>query len=297
MHRLYQLAALVFLATAGVAVAKEHKIPAHAHFATVLPGKALPTDVQCAAWVQADARAEVRPDNARYNLTRGKHLPLPFFFGSDARANTQIAARVSGQFVGTTEEILRWGACKWGLDEDVVKALAVQYSGWQQARRAGEVHLNAVVEAAERYKNPAPAFESVNCQNNTMPGSVTPPRALPADAKASACSRDWGVMQVNYEQHPGAWPQAEASTAMNVDVALAEIRACYQGYEKWLSSKPVTAGGKPYAKGDLWGCVGRYKSGLWHDAEAESYIAEVKLQLQNRSWEVPAFADANWVYP
>src|SRR5947209_15932883 len=39
---------------------------------------------------------------------------------------------------GTTEEILTWGACKWGLDADVVKAVAVQESDWRQSTVSDE---------------------------------------------------------------------------------------------------------------------------------------------------------------
>ena len=41
-------------------------------------------------------------------------------------------ARVDGKFTGTTDQILRWGACKWGIDEDVVRAEAVAESHWRQ---------------------------------------------------------------------------------------------------------------------------------------------------------------------
>jgi hypothetical protein len=287
-------------APAGVAISHAKvKGTAPSHFATVLPNKPLPSDAQCATWVQANPIAESRPSNALYNLTRGKTLKLPFFYGSDARANSQIATRVSGNFVGTTEEIIRWGACKWGIDENVVKAVAVQDSDWQQAHRAGETHLAEAINAAALYGNPVPPFQSAECSHNTMPGATLTPVALTANNSgiSPSCSRDWGVLQVNYEQHPSTWPQAEASTAMNVDVALSVVRACYQGYEKWLSTKTVDAGMKAYAKGDLMGCVGRYKSGLWHDAAAERYIAQINTQLFDKVWTHPDFQNKAWVYP
>jgi hypothetical protein len=51
----------------------------------------------------------------------------------DERANTQIKPRVTGNFTGTTDEILQWGACKWGFDEDTVRAVAVIESWWRQS--------------------------------------------------------------------------------------------------------------------------------------------------------------------
>jgi len=89
------------------------------------PGAPLPKETRCAAVVER-ASWEPRPENFEANHTRGTPLasaPLP---GLDA-------ARVTGNFTGTTDEIIRWGACKWGWDPDIVRAIAVQESNWKQA--------------------------------------------------------------------------------------------------------------------------------------------------------------------
>ncbi len=41
--------------------------------------------------------------------------------------------RVTGRYTGTTDEIIRWAACKWGIDENLLRAVAVQESYWHQA--------------------------------------------------------------------------------------------------------------------------------------------------------------------
>jgi hypothetical protein len=41
--------------------------------------------------------------------------------------------RVTGNYSGTTDEIIRWASCKWGLDENSVRAVAVQESEWHQS--------------------------------------------------------------------------------------------------------------------------------------------------------------------
>jgi hypothetical protein len=104
-------------------------------------------------------------------------------------------------------------------------------------------------------------------------------------------------LQINYEQHPSAWPQAEASTAMNVDVALSIVRACYDGYETWLATKPLPAGATPYAAGNLSYCVGRYNSGSWYDANAVTYINRINFELTGKTWTQPGFQNKAWVYP
>ena len=74
---------------------------------------------------------------------------------------------------------------------------------------------------------------------------------------------------------------AKTSSAFNMDVALAARRNCFEGNDTWL--------GSPYAAGDLWGCVGMWFSGRWHDAPAEQYIADVKSYLSQRIWTTSGF--------
>jgi hypothetical protein len=89
--------------------------PPTGRFTTLPVGSALPTGAQCAARVRP--AAEVRLVNRPYNATRG------------TVANTAFA-RVDGNFTGTTDEILQWAACKWGIDEDVVRAQIAKESWW-----------------------------------------------------------------------------------------------------------------------------------------------------------------------
>jgi hypothetical protein len=74
------------------------------------------------------------------------------------------------------------------------------------------------------------------------------------------------------------------STAFNVDYALAARRLCYEGKETWLRQPSPT-----YAAGDLWGCIGKWFSGRWHDAGAETYIARVRATLGARTWLASSF--------
>ena len=41
--------------------------------------------------------------------------------------------RVDGDFAGTTDEIIQWAACKWGIDEDIVRAQVIKESCWYQS--------------------------------------------------------------------------------------------------------------------------------------------------------------------
>ena len=83
-----------------------------------------------------------------------------------------------------------------------------------------------------------------------------PPGHQPgADGKAGQCPQSYGILQNRYPFEQASWPGIGDSTAMNADTAYAIWRSCYDGYETWLNTVPR---GQTYAKGDLWGCVGRW---------------------------------------
>ncbi|MEO8697999.1 MAG: hypothetical protein ABI658_31150 [Acidimicrobiales bacterium] len=88
-----------------------------AYFSTLPVGAALPTDATCASLVRA--QPEVRANNVPYNNTVGV-------------GGNSVYPRVSGNFTGTTDEILQWVACKWGLDENIVRAQIARESYWDQ---------------------------------------------------------------------------------------------------------------------------------------------------------------------
>lgn len=214
------------------------------HFSTLPVGATLPSDAQCAAAVRP--AAEIRPDNAGYNSTAGSTVQTGWF------------ARVTGSYTGTTDQIIQWAACKWGIDEDIVRAQAAKESAWHQ-RNGGDW-----------FGGPC------------APGAPT---------NGSQCADSVGIMQVRYSAHKPAFAgsgNALTSTAYNLDYALAVIRSCFEGRETWLNQFER---GRDYAAGDLWGCVGLWFSGRWYYNNAD-YIAAVQSYLSRRVWEQPDFP--NW---
>jgi hypothetical protein len=236
--------------------------PGPAHFGTLAPGSRLTSGAQCAAWVRQTALPENKSMNVPYNQVVGHHLASTFFdpASTDRRANSLVASRVDGAFTGTTQEILRWAACKWGVDEDLVYAQAVAESWWRQPT-FGDWHPDA--------------------------SACAPGHGLGADGRPGLCPQSFGILQDRYPFQHSSWPGILLSTAMSADAAYATWRACYEGYERWLNT--VEHAG-PYGAGDVWGCVGRWVSGRWHTADAERYIAAVRGHLAQRRWEQPDFA-------
>ncbi len=231
-----------------------------AFFDTLPPGSKLPSDAECASLVKS--RPENKRTNAAANNTRGNQgIAGDFFTGGDNRANTEIGVRVDGNFTGTTDEILQWAACKWGFNEDIVRAQAAVESWWRQSTK-GDWTTNAA-----------------NC---------APGHGIGADGQPGQCPESFGILQNRYPYEKSGWPGMDTSTAFNADLAYAEMRACYEGYETWLNNVEK---GSTYAAGDVWGCVGRWYAGRWHTSAAESYASTVKSYLNQRIWETSGFQE------
>jgi autotransporter family porin len=172
--------------------------PSPGHFFTLAPGSPLPNESDCAARVRRSSW-EPRPDNATANNTnvyaQGGRLTGSYLnqYGYESR--------VTGNFTGTTDEIIQWGACKWGIDEDIVRAQSVQESYWHQSTLG-------------------------DCGGQTVP-------------ETHGCA-SVGLLQVKGADipptHPGTWPYAYQSTAFNADYMLGVLRACYEGKETWLGN-------------------------------------------------------------
>jgi hypothetical protein len=142
---------------------------------------------------------EIRPDNATANHTN-VYIQGYRLTGSNLKPYG-YEPRVTGNFTGTTDEILQWGACKWGIDEDIVRAQAEMESHWHQSTLG-------------------------DCLGGTV-------------AATHGC-QSVGILQVKGANipptHPGTWPYAYESTAFNVDYMLAVLRSCFEGKETWLGN-------------------------------------------------------------
>jgi len=229
-------------------------------FRTLPPGSKLPSAAQCARWVRAAPSPEIRPANEADNHAAGQHVGPGFFPRGDAPRVRLLAPLISGDFTGTTQQILEWAACKWGISQDIVFAQAAAESTWRQ-NYLGDW-----------------GTEAAGC----LPGHGTG-----ADGRPGQCPQSVGILQTKYRLWKAAWPGLAASTAMNADVAYAIWRSCFDGYEIWLKNSAPRA--QPYHAGDLWGCIGRWFAGSWYTPPADRYIRRVKELLRKRVWVQPSF--------
>ena len=82
-------------------------------------------DAYCAARVQQ------YPERVAANATANTTIPpagTDFHWGPWVNQTPEMAynfSKVDGNFSGTTDEILEWAACKWGMDQNIAKAEAM----------------------------------------------------------------------------------------------------------------------------------------------------------------------------
>jgi hypothetical protein len=230
-------------------------------FTTLPPGATLPSDETCAARIHR-ASWEPRPDNVVANRrvpTQRQVAGLTVWGpseGLDARADA-FRKRVSGNFTGTTNEILQWVACKWGVDENLIRAQADIESNWHQAQ-LGDYTTN----------------------RNLCPPGVW---------DGAGCYQSYGLLQVKYSPFPSAWPMSRDDSAFNVDYAYAVMRTCYEGWTTYLADRQPSPGYPRYRAGDILGCMGRWYSGFWYDAGAIDYVHKVQGALADARWLKPSF--------
>lgn len=265
----HSVAQLLVASLAFIAAASAHIRLARAYFPTLPPHALLPSEAFCSGQIEASSW-EPRPENATANKDIPSTSELAAFHAeplnfSDGPPNADFV-RVDGNYSGTTDMIIRWAACKWGMDENVLRAQAFWESTWTSTA-VGDF-----------------STEQASCAAGAWNGWQ------PQDY----CWESYGITQMKVDSY-NAWPMAWTSTAFNLDFRAAYWRACMNGdvlYYYWN----VPSGGYPAysASGATspmqWGCVGSWYSGEWYDAAALNYIADIENLYATRPWRnLPAF--------
>ncbi len=128
-------------------------------FETLPVGAALPSGAECAERVRP--AAEIRPENAAENANAGTR--------SNANTSTVWSGfnRVDGAFSGTTDEIIQWAACKWGIDEDIVRAQVIKESYWYMSTVGDGGESFGLGQVRQPYHQEAFQYSSVNARNSS----------------------------------------------------------------------------------------------------------------------------------
>lgn len=272
--RIFRIFVIALLSSAPVLVVSA-RIGASAtasHFITLAAGAPLPTDAQCASMISVTP--ETIPGNVPFNHTMPTAAQLALFHQHPVFTGPPAwdFARVDGHYTGSTDMILRWAACKWGIDEDVARAQAWTESKWiQGGPRPGQGMGDKRFTLAQCVQGGFTALWNYDCPN--------------------CCWTSWGILQTKVYYEWGTWPMIKDSTAFNADYRYADQRACMNGdYRGYFASraKQPNSYAADIASGDLdrilWGCIGMHYSGSWYDNHALGYISEVKQYLASKPW-------------
>src|SRR5262249_30874747 len=147
---------------------------------------------------------EVVAANAGTNNTIPTSDQLTAYAANGYAPNTYGAweyAKVDGQYTGTTDMIIRWAACKWGIDEDLVRAQSSsELWSWNQPDSGGD----------KRYS----LSQCVNGTFTSLWNFMCP----------DCCYQSWSIWQTKVYHAWMTWPMIRDSTAFAADYRYADMR-------------------------------------------------------------------------
>jgi hypothetical protein len=291
-------AVLVGQVTSATPEASDRPPPGEGYFSTRPPGSwhKLPSDSTCAGRVHRSLW-EPRPDNDQPNHRRPNVAAVHAAFKARPRAvhkayverwDHWLLQRVTGHFAGTTDEIFQWAACKWGLSDNLLRAMAERESGWYQYEIYPDGSCVPRSGCGDEFPEATRASRTF-CRMT----ATTDPRYL-RDYAPGRCPKTFSIVGVMSWQDPrwgrmpdnqnGTFPFNRDSTAFAVDYVGSFLRGCYEGWVTWLGNT-----GR-YHPGNLRGCVGAWYDGSWFGPDARTYIHRVWSVQEKHPWLDPRWA-------
>jgi hypothetical protein len=259
--------------------------PVPLYFSTLSATASLPNETQCASMIPVTT--ETVPANTPFNQTLPTAAQLSAYAANGYTSTYQDDytqyKRVDGQYSGSTDMIMRWAACKYGIDENIVRAQGWIESGRQQGG-AGDMRttqaqcVQGSFTALWNTTISEPGGSTVSCPN--------------------CCYQSWSLWQTKVYYEWMTWPEIMQSTAFAVDYRYADQRACMDGaYATYFASsgqQPNTyaADIANYKSNPdttntnrvLWGCIGMHFSGSWYDSGAQNYINAAQSAMLTQPW-------------
>ncbi len=286
-----------------------------AHYSLSGPGISLPSESACAASVSANSAPENAPWNANdgtgYNSNAGIASTPSYFY---ANAGSQLGypnadfAQVDGQYAGTTDDIMRVYSCKWGEDEDWMRAQSWIETGWHQDCAA--MHGGSGCNENGDYNHPDGICYGLVAGLSDSGFAVTNGggQYVFGNFFGLGAYASWGIIQSKSAcAEYYAQPMLALSTSWGEDYEGAKFRSCMNGNanSRFRSSAYLSdvsnaknnpngkySGGEPAYLGSgetnlqhlALGCVITHYSGGWFDSSAASYATAFVNALNTHPW-------------
>jgi len=281
------------------------------------PGAALPNAIDCVTQVNLTPV----PEHAQWNQDDGSpthwnsNQPppggVPSYFYTYAPCCSELPhsdfAKVDGNYSGSTDDLIRITACKWGIDEDYVRAQAEIESGWHQDCAAGNGGIGCN-EGGDK-NNPA----------GCTPSSITLGAVTPITPNGQFCGMkgfggqtgtnqydSWSLVQNKVYYEWMTWPMMEESTSFGLDYRYAEMRGCVNGDQySYFNSQSAASGtdyrnavnnaaSNPAGQSSIsgwtnlqylaYGCIDTHFSGSWFNGSTDSYLSAFLTSLNSANW-------------
>ena len=300
-----------------------------AHLGNIPPGGTIPDETVCATLADQSNFPETTPSNvddgspAHWDSNNSIFV-TPAYYYHNAGGQTPIPnsalQNVDGNYTGSTQDILRWAACKHGVDEDWVYAESNEEDGWFQdcAQMHGGAGCNVGGDCGNPDGSPVSGAGIANLSflgfsvTNSAGTFIGTEGLNGVNHNGQACSSNYASFSLiqNKVQYAEwyTWPMVELSTAWGSDYRWAKFQACVEGTFAFGSSDYTNAvsratsspnatvpsgqlGPITYFTGETnmqylaLGCIGTHYSGDWYDAGAQSYIGTfVNNYLNPSNW-------------
>jgi hypothetical protein len=306
----------------------------YANVVNIGVGGTLPSASACVATANAQTYSSQVPLNdndgspAAWNANNQNWTTPSYFYthaGETINYPNADFAAVDGNYrpggVGKTQNIILWGACKWGMDKDWAFAQAEGERHWGNNCAAfhGGSGCNSSGDACAPDGNQVTTtvnlsflgFPVTNSVGNFI-GTDFINGLCPGGGGGSAPFASWGLMQskVKYAEWY-TWPMINISTAWGMDYRGAKWRSCMNGnisnaylsgpirtaYQADLSlatNSPNAAYSgsetKTFSPSETnlqhfaAGCIGTHFSGSWYANGAVAYQQTIFGILTNQTW-------------
>jgi hypothetical protein len=236
---------------------------------------------------------EIRPFNAKPYSINGVNYPATnYYVPSDSEISlfrsatnqfgqTPAQANYYNQFVdgrdgmvnSSTDDLIQWGAHKWGIPEDWLRAEYALESVWSQFQLGDQT-----TQSSSWY----PQYPVQSRVPNT----------------ALDVYESLGITQERW--HPdnsvgiGTEPLRWESTAFNIDFQAAQLRFFYDNPQ----GERTSWGDSSYIPCQQWNSIGGWFNPYpWNNSGQQNYISTVQNYLNARTWTTPSFINMQLPFP